>query len=494
MKCGWLAALWLAATCAPVAQAADVQRYQRENVLGTSFEMSVVGASKDASAAALTAALAEVERLDAVFNTWGRESELSRLNASVEAAPSPDLRALLEQCEYWREHSDGAFSCRLGSVIEQWKTAAAASSATALPNRVEMRRLARGIAQFEPDLQAASVERPEGLLWQVDGIAKGYILDRALQRARAAAPHAQGIKLDIGGDAVYWGTAEHAQPWRVAVADPLAPRDNGMPLASLSLQSKAIASSGHRSRGYRIGRRQFSHIIDPSDGWPVQYPPSATVVADDAATADALATALSVMPIREGIAWVERLPGVEALIVSERGVPFASSGWPALLAPESVSEPAWATPLVIDYEIPVQASERYRRPYLALWIATPDGSPVRQLLVLGDRSRYLRELPQWWRHYGRDDEAAVHGIARPTRLPGHYSLVWDGRDDLGRPRAPGEYRIEVEAAREHGGRQRLSIPFTNGSDGATHAPRAGDEIGRIDARWSTAVPDADDAP
>lgn len=493
MKCGWLAALWLAATCAPVVQAADVQRYQRENVLGTSFEMSVVGTSEDASAAALNAVLAEVERLDAVLNTWGRESELAHVNASAHAVLSAELRALLQQCEYWREHSEGAFSCRLGEVIEQWKAAAAAASATALPNRVEMRRLARGIAQFEPDLQAASVERPEGLRWQVDGIAKGYILDRALQRARAAAPHALGIKLDIGGDAVYWGTAEHARPWRVGVANPLAPRDNGAPLASLSLQSKAIASSGHRSRGYSIGRRQFSHIIDPSDGWPVQYPPSATVVADDAVTADALATALSVMPIREGMAWVERLQGVEALIVSERGVPFASSGWHALLAPESVSEPAWETPLLIDYEIPVQPEERYRRPYLALWIATPDGSPVRQLLVLGDRSRYLRELPQWWRHYGRDDEAAVHGIARPTRLPGHYSLVWDGRDDLGRPQPPGEYRIEVEAAREHGGRQRLSLAFASGDGGAVHAARAGDELGAIVARWSAEIPDADDA-
>lgn len=493
MKCGWLAALWLAATCASVAQAADVQRYQRENVLGTSFEMTVVGASKEASNAALTAVLAEVERLDAVFNTWGADSELARANRADATVLSQDLRHVLGQCERWREHSEGAFSCRLGSVIECWKNAAAATSATALPDRVEMRRLARGIAQVEVDLAAVSVVRAEELRWQVDGIAKGYILDQAMQRARIAAPHASGIKLDIGGDAVYWGVAEHDQPWRVAVADPLAPRDNGTPLATLSLRSKAVASSGHRSRGYRIGRRQFSHILDPSDGWPVQYPPSATVVADDAATADALATALSVMPIREGLAWVERLPGVEALIVSERGVPFASRGWSSLLAPESVSEPAWATPLVIDYEIPVQPSERYRRPYLALWIAEADGTPVRQLLVLGDRSRYLRELPQWWRYYGRDDEAAVHGIARPTRLPGQYSLVWDGRDDLGHPRPAGEYRIEVEAAREHGSRQRLSIPFTSGSHGATHSPRAGDEIGRINARWTTAIPDADDA-
>ncbi|MCL7714892.1 DUF2271 domain-containing protein [Stenotrophomonas mori] len=477
----WLLAGALALACAPAQADPPLRHYTHEQVLGTSLRMSVAGASPATADAAHAAALAEIARLDAVFSTWREDSELARLNhATAPVTPSPELRRLLQLCEHWRTASDEAFSCRLGGPLQAWRDAAASAT---LPDRVQLRQQARALARLEPDLTAATVAPLPGLHWQADGVAKGHILDLALQQARQAAPDALGIALDIGGDALYWGVPARGGHWRVGVADPLAPADNAAPRATLQLASQAVASSGHRSRGFKVGRRHFSHLLDPLQGWPMAYPPSATVVAPDAASADALATALSVMPIRDGLAWVEQQPGVEALIVSDRGVSFASSGWHRLLAaePGAPQPAAWTRPVVIEYEIPVQDSARYRAPYLALWIARPDGSPVRQLLVLGDRSRYLQELPQWWRLYGRDDDAAVHGIARPTRLPGHYTVAWDGRDDQGRPCPPGDYLIEVEAAREHGGRQRLSLALPAPQGQVRHPPRRGDEIGAVHA-------------
>ncbi|WP_454828671.1 DUF2271 domain-containing protein [Pseudoxanthomonas wuyuanensis] len=481
MKRGWKAALWLAAACAWNAQAAALQRHQREDVLGTSFEMIVAGDDARAEAA-VDAALAEIQRLEAALSTWRTDSELARFNrGQSDGQASADLRAVLAACERWREASDGAFSCRLGALQGIWRNAAD-SGRGQLPDRVALRQRARAIARFEFDGTAQPLAQSPDLQWQVDGLAKGYILDRAMQRARAAAPQAYGIKLDIGGDAIYWGQPASGQAWRVAIADPAAPRDNGPAIATLALCSQALAASGHRSRGYRVGRRLYSHILDPNEGWPVAYAPSATVVAADAASADALATALSVMPIRDGLTLVESLPGTEALIVGERGVAFASSGWHALLATDGGEPAAEPERLAIDYEIPAQTGERYRRPYLALWIATPAGAPVRQLLVLGDRSRWLRELPQWWRHYGRDDEAAVHGIARPTRAPGRYSLGWDGRDDFGRALPQGDYLLQIEAAREHGGHERLSLPFRLDGTAVLQQAQGRREVGRIELR------------
>jgi thiamine biosynthesis lipoprotein len=323
-----------------------------------------------------------------------------------------------------------------------------------------------------------------GLRFDVDGIAKGYILDRALQRARRAAPKASGIRIDIGGDAVYWGRQESGDAWHVDIADAKRPIDNQPGIARLRLASQAIAASGHHSRGYTIGRRQLSHILDPQDGWPLSYAPGATVVAADAATADALATALTVMPIRDGIALVDRIDGAAALVVSDAGIPFFSARWPDLLAPgdgDDVAAPA--ARVLIDYDIPVIDAARYRQPYLAMWIEDDAGQPVRQLHVLGDRSRWLSELPRWWRHYGRNDPAGALGIARPTRAPGRYTLAWDGRDDRGRSMPAGRYVLRVEAAREHGGHEDIALPFT--LDGTTmplqHQGRS--EIGRLLLRY-----------
>ena len=481
MKRGCKAALWLAAACALSAGATEPQRHQREGVLGTSFEMIVVDIDESQVEPAVMAALGEIARLEAVLSTWRDDSELSRFNHVVApAGVSKDLREVLSRCEQWREKTRGTFSCRLGSLVQVWQ-AAAASGVQSAPDRVALRKAARQLAGIEFDPAAAQLQVSPDLQWQVDGLAKGYIIDRALAAARKAAPNATGIKLDVGGDAIYWGVPGAGEPWKVSIADPNATRDNAGFIATLKLHSQAIASSGHGERGYRIGRRHYSHILDASEGWPAEYAPSATVVAADAVTADALATALSVMPISEGMALVETLPGVEALIVGDRGVPFASSGWHALLAddvhakPDAGLAPRWQ----LDYEIPVQADERYRKPYLAIWISTAAGEPVRQLLVLGDRSRWLRELPQWWRRYGRDDEAAAHGIARPTRQPGHYTLSWDGRDDAGRMSPTGSYVLQVETAREHGGHELVSLPFNLDGEGMVREAKAGGEIGRI---------------
>ncbi|ANB18385.1 DUF2271 domain-containing protein [Dokdonella koreensis] len=470
-----------------VPSSAEPALRQRENVLGTSFEMAVAGVPDDEVDRALAAALAEVARLDAVLSVWKDDSELARYNASTGAqAPSPDLRTVLRACERWREKTGHAFSCRLGSLLARWRKA---DGGETLPDRAELRTLARAIDRAAVDLAGdGPVPRPEGLQWETDALAKGWILDRALERARAAVPAATGIRIDIGGDAVYWGEPAAGTAWRVAVADPRQPRDNGGHIATLTLRSRAIAASGHGSRGAQIGRRHYSHVLDPKDGWPVAYAPSAIVVADDAATADALATALTVMPIRAGLDLVEGLPGVAALVVTETGTPFVSSGWAALLDGDSRSDPAWPAgfAFAVDYEIPQQAAAEYRRPYLAIWIAARDGTPVRQLLVLGDSARWLRELPTWWRRYGRRDESAIHGIARETRRPGRYSVGWDGRDDRGRAAAAGDYVLVVEAAREHGGHELVELPFTLSARPIALERSGAAEVGRIQLRLGAA--------
>lgn len=471
----------LLATCVTLcglhAGGASAAELHRDDVLGTSLDLRIDAPAAQA-AAAQHAALAEIERLDAVLSRWRSDSELSRFNASTGPQQlSGDLRAVLRLCEEWRARTEGLFSCRLGALAQRWRQA---QERGVLPTREELRALATAAAAAEVNLDDRQpITRPPAVVFDVDALAKGYIIDRALAAARAAAPAATAIGLDIGGDARYWQASGAGQPWPVGVADARAPRDNRPALTTVALRSQAIAASGHATRGYTVGRRQYSHILDPWSGWPMQFAPSATVVAADTASADALATALSVMPIRSGLELADALPEVAALIVSDTGTAFASQRWPALLAAQT-GQTAAPEQLVIDYQVPQLESERYHAPYLALWIAREDGSPVRQLLVLGERSRYLQDLPQWWRRYGRDDLPAIQGIARPTRMPGRYSLAWDGRDDRGQALPPGPYRVQVEAARQGGGHEFLSVPINTGQGTGLPAQANGSsEIGAL---------------
>ena len=114
--------------------------------------------------------------------------------------------------------------------------------------------------------------------------------------------------------------------------------------------------------------------------------------------------------------------------------------------------------LAVDLEIAEQEGGRYHRPYVAVWIEDSTGKEVRTLSAWVNTSgrgpRYIRELRRWSRA-GSDQQQAggpdlVATVSSATRLPGKYTLTWDGRDESHQLVEQGTYRVLIEAAREHG--------------------------------------------
>ncbi|MDB4890109.1 MAG: hypothetical protein JWL61_1964 [Gemmatimonadetes bacterium] len=127
--------------------------------------------------------------------------------------------------------------------------------------------------------------------------------------------------------------------------------------------------------------------------------------------------------------------------------------------------------LAVDLEIAAQGGFRNHRPYVAVWIEDEAGHPVRTLSLWVNTSgrgpRYIRELKSWI-FAQRDQQAAggpdlVSTTSSATRLPGRYSVTWDGRDDNKKPVEQGTYRVHIEAAREHGTYQMMQQDMTLGS-------------------------------
>jgi len=123
--------------------------------------------------------------------------------------------------------------------------------------------------------------------------------------------------------------------------------------------------------------------------------------------------------------------------------------------------------LAIDFEIAQPGGGRYHRPYVAIWMEDGSGRPVRTLLLWVNTSgrgpRYIKELRRW---EGAERDAAqglISTVSSATRLPGKYSVVWNGRDDGGRVLDQGTYRLFIEAAREHGSYQVIQQELTLGT-------------------------------
>jgi FAD:protein FMN transferase len=114
--------------------------------------------------------------------------------------------------------------------------------------------------------------------------------------------------------------------------------------------------------------------------------------------------------------------------------------------------------LVLNFEIQDPGQGRYMRPYVAVWVEDKSGFSVRTLTLWfqqgGRGMRWLRDLRQWFRLEQMRKMAEGGDLtttaSSPTRQPGKYSMVWNGRDDKGKPVAQGDYTICLEVAREHG--------------------------------------------
>ena len=445
-------------------------------VLGTSMTLAVAGVSEAVAERAMKEALSEVDRLDAIVSHYRSDSEVSALNLARSAEnASLELISVIELCEDWRARSAGHFSCRLGSVVEQWQKA---SIENEVPDRVQIRQAARAANRANIDLdveeQLISLEQPIQL--HVSGLAKGYIIDRAFEVLRSFAKGAEALKVDIGGDGRYWAEPG-SQGWQVQIStDPLG--NDISRNTSITIRDGAVAASGHRDRGYRIGRRSFSQILQPRDGWPPHQAPMAFVVSAEAVDADAVATALASMSPTAGADWVNKLPETEALVIISSGQRIATPGWK-----QDSQQPHNTTFFALEYEIPTFSIGRYRRPYVAIWITNKDRKLVRNLLLLGESERWAKENTNWWREVGRRDTSILDGLARPTRRPGHYRVVWDGRDDFGQKVTQTEFILHIEAAREHGDADYVKLKI-DVNDPTERLLDPDGEIGRIHLTWA----------
>ena len=132
----------------------------------------------------------------------------------------------------------------------------------------------------------------------------------------------------------------------------------------------------------------------------------------------------------------------------------------------AVATPAAGGELQVQLEIPRLRVAEYHNPYVAVWIEDARGKAVANLDVWYDADlrgddprKWLPDMRTWWRRAGRSADMPADGISGPTQPPGRYSLRFsEGTRPLPRL-AAGSYVLQVEAAREVGGRELISIPF-----------------------------------
>ena len=140
-----------------------------------------------------------------------------------------------------------------------------------------------------------------------------------------------------------------------------------------------------------------------------------------------------------------------------------------------------ATELNVKLQLPRLGGAEYHKPYVAFWIEKGDHSFSTNLGIWYDPpkgDKWLKDVRQWWRQSGRDLSLPLDGLSSPTRGPGEYDLKFANAEIDHLP--AGEYQLVVEAAREHGGREVVRVPFQlPAKTGQTYSGKGAEELGAV---------------
>jgi thiamine biosynthesis lipoprotein len=237
----------------------------------------------------------EIARIEGLLSRFDPESDISRINAATvgeAVSVSPETIAVLQKAAEVSRLSGGAFDVTVGPLIKLWKAAGKAGRMPADEDLAAARALVSHDA-IEINAEANTVvKKIDGLSVNLGALAKGYGADRAAKVMRAG--DAEAGFVDAGGDGFFFGLNGSGKPWRVGIRDPRPDRKTEL-TDVVGISDMAVVTSGDYERFVIIDGKRLSHIIDPRTGMSADGPDSVTVIAADAITADAWATALSVL-------------------------------------------------------------------------------------------------------------------------------------------------------------------------------------------------------
>ena len=298
--------------------------------MGTMFRIEMYSADDAEASKAAEAAFARAEELEQIMSDYRPDSELMHLSHEGAKAPFPvssDLYDVLAKSLWTSELSRGLFDVSISPVVDLWRDARKTGR---LPDPEEIKRAKALVDYRNIALDAARHTvflKRAGMKLDLGAIGKGYAADQMLAVLQSRGMHSAMV---VAGGEVVVGRPPPAQSgWNVEIGTADAKAES--PPCTLLLRAGAVSTSGDEHQFLEVNGHRYSHVINPKTGWALEGESSTTVVARDSTTADALATAFSLMSVADGMQVAESLPGVAALWVRRVGGEwkhYTSRGFP----------------------------------------------------------------------------------------------------------------------------------------------------------------------
>ncbi len=293
-------------------------------LMGNNFEISIVATSEALAFEKIDLAVQEIQRIEKLLTTYNDQSETNQINLNAGIKPvrvSMETINLIQRSIRISEITQGAFDISYGSVDKSlWNFD---TNMKALPDVAIAKKMVRLInfRNIEVNVPESTVYLKEkGMRIGFGGIGKGYAAERAKYILKSEL--VEGGIVNASGDLTTWGLQPDGTAWTIGIVHP---NFANTVFSYMNVTDMAVATSGNYEKFIMIGGKKYSHTINPRTGLPVTGIKSVTIISPNAEIADAMATPVTIMGIEAGLAMINQIKQIEAIIIDDNNNLYTSS-------------------------------------------------------------------------------------------------------------------------------------------------------------------------
>lgn len=299
--------------------------------MGSAFEVVIVADSDSAdwANAMIDTAKAEIYRIEKIISSWDPNSQTSQVNSQAGidyTMVDPELYSLIQRSCSVSAFTRGAFDITFAALADVWDFDKSQRKVWPDSSLIEEKLWLIDYKKIWLVPETQVLLSNVGMRIGFGGIGKGYTADVVSLKLRMLGVR-NGV-VNASGDLQAWGTDENHEVWKTAIIDP---ENKKKVKLWLSLTNQAIVTSGDYEKYKMHDGKRYAHIINPKTGYPTTGIKSVSVIAMKAELADAMATAIFVLGVEEGLSLINKINSVECIIIDDNNKLWYSENVEALL-------------------------------------------------------------------------------------------------------------------------------------------------------------------
>lgn len=304
----------------------QVLRKRTTRLMGGRFDINIVAQDSLSAEQNIDIIIAEIARIEHLISDWKPTSQISEVNQYAGIRPvkvDREVFELTKRALHFSKITNGAFDISFAAMDRIWKFD---GSMTEMPTPEAIKKSVEKVGYKNIILDSINSTvflKLKGMKIGFGALGEGYATHKCKQMMLA-----KGIQsgiINATGDMSVWGTQPDGKPWNIGITNPF---DPSQILATISIKQGAVTTSGSYEKFVVFNGKRYSHIINPTTGYPATGLCSVSVFGPNAETANGLSTSAMVLGKKEAVKLLNQYPDYYFILITDSGKMIKSKNFP----------------------------------------------------------------------------------------------------------------------------------------------------------------------